>query len=70
MPTTELTPLYQEVHDYTDVAHALRDEIAHFFEQYKALEPGKWARVDHWSGAEEAKAEIVACVERVKNPTA
>lgn len=70
VPTTKLTPLYQDVHDYTDIARSLREEIAHFFEQYKALEPGKRARVDHWSGADEAKAEIVACVERFNNPTA
>jgi len=64
VPTSKLTPLYDEVHDYTDVARSLRDEIAHFFEQYKALEPGKWARVDHWGGIDEAKAEIRASVER------
>lgn len=70
VPTTKLTPLYQDVQDYTDVARSLRDEIAHFFEQYKALEAGKWARVDHWSGVDDAKAEIVACVERFNNAAA
>jgi len=64
VPTSKLTPMYDGVQDYTDVARALRDEIAHFFEQYKALEPGKWARVDHWSGVDEARAEIRASVER------
>lgn len=70
VPTTRLTPLYEEIRDYTDVARSLRDGNAHFFEQYEALEPGRWARVDHWSGADEAKAEIVACVERCKNRAA
>ena len=64
VPTTKLTPLYAHVEDYTDIARSLIDEIQHFFEQYKALEPGKWARVDHWDSAETARAEIRASVER------
>lgn len=64
VPVKKLTPLYDDVLEYTDVPQSLLDEIAHFFEQYKALEPGKWARVDHWSGAEEARAEIRASIER------
>jgi len=67
VPTTKLTPLYKEVEDYNDVARTLIDEIQHFFEQYKALEPGKWARVDHWDGPDVAKAEIRASVERYDN---
>lgn len=55
VPTTRSTPLYQEVHDHSDIARSLRDEIAHFSEQYKALEDGKRARVDHWSGVDGAK---------------
>ena len=70
LPTTRLTPRYEEVRDYIDVARPLRDGSGHFFEQYEALEPGRWARVDHWSGADGPKAEIVACVERFKNGAA
>ncbi len=64
VPTSKLTPLYDNVAEHTDIPRSLLDSIAHFFEQYKALEPGKWARVDHWDGAEAAKAEIRASVER------
>lgn len=64
VPTHKMTPYYDQVTEYTDVQDSLRNAIAHFFEQYKALEPGKWARVDHWDGAEAAKAEIRASVER------
>ncbi|MEX0606564.1 MAG: inorganic diphosphatase [Halofilum sp. (in: g-proteobacteria)] len=66
VPVQKLSPLYDNVNEYTDVPQSMLDEIAHFFEQYKALEPGKWARVDHWSGVEEAKAEIRASIERAK----
>ena len=39
-------------------------QIAHFFEHYKDLEPGKWVRVSTWVGAEEAKKEITDGVAR------
>jgi len=64
VPKTKLTPMYREVESHTDLPKVIRDEIAHFFEQYKALESGKWARVDHWDGAETAKAEVRASIER------
>lgn len=64
VPGDKLTPLYREIREYTDIARSLIDEIAHFFEQYKALEPGKWARVDQWTGADDARAEITASIER------
>ena len=39
-------------------------QIAHFFEHYKDLEPGKWVRMGAWVDAEEAKREIVEAVAR------
>ena len=70
VPTSKLTPLYDQVREHTDMARSVLDTIAHFFEQYKALEPGKWARVDHWDGSEAARAEIRASVERYENASA
>jgi inorganic pyrophosphatase len=67
VPITKLTPLYKNVAEYADVERSRLDEIAHFFEQYKALEPGKWARVQHWGSAAEARAEIQASRERDQN---
>jgi inorganic pyrophosphatase len=40
------------------------ERIGHFFEHYKDLEKGKWVKVEGWVGADEAKAEIVAGIER------
>lgn len=39
----------------------LTDEIGHFFEVYKALEPDKHTSVRGWEGAAEARQEIAAC---------
>ena len=30
------------------------EQIAHFFEHYKDLEPGKWVKVQRWGEADEA----------------
>lgn len=64
VPGEKLTPLYQNVREYSDLPQSILDEIAHFFEQYKALEPGKWARVDQWRGIDDARSEIMASVKR------
>jgi inorganic pyrophosphatase len=37
------------------------DEIEHFFEVYKVLEPDKHSSVRGWEGAAAAIAEIDAC---------
>ena len=40
--------------------------IKHFFELYKALEPGKWVKINGWQGIPEAHAEIMNGIERYK----
>lgn len=64
VPVAKLTPLYKDVHGPKDLPQELLAQISHFFEQYKALEPGKWVKVDGWHGAEEAKEEIVTSIDR------
>ena len=59
VPARGLSPHYDRVNDIDDLPPSLLNEIAHFFEQYKALEPGKWARIDGWYGLEEAHKEIM-----------
>ena len=66
VPFGKLTPLYDHVQEVTDLPELLRGQIAHFFEQYKALEKGKWVKVDGWADAAAARAEIVASVERLQ----
>lgn len=58
VPITKLTPYYAGVQAPEDLPKALLATIAHFFEQYKALEPGKWVKVEGWEGAEKAKEAI------------
>lgn len=62
VPVDKLTPLYKNVHAPEDVPQLLRDQITHFFEHYKDLEPGKWVKVVGWEGAEAARKEITSGV--------
>ncbi len=64
VPVDKLTPLYKNVNGPKDLPQELLAQISHFFEQYKALEPGKWVKVDGWHDAEEAKEEIVTSIDR------
>jgi inorganic pyrophosphatase len=49
------------IHDLDGLPDHLTDEIGHFFEVYKALEPGKHSHVRGWEGAGAAAIEIEAC---------
>jgi inorganic pyrophosphatase len=40
--------------------------IAHFFEHYKDLEPGKWVKVLGWKGPEAARKEILDGIENYR----
>src|SRR5437773_11609671 len=64
VPIDKLSSLYRSIDSPHDLPEITTRQIAHFFEHYKDLEPGKWVRVSTWVGAEEAKAEIVASVAR------
>jgi inorganic pyrophosphatase len=55
--------------DINDVAEFDLLEIQHFFEVYKALEPGKAVEGFSWVGRAEAEAEIEACRRRLAAAT-
>jgi len=60
VPVSKLKPVYDNVKEATDLPKFLLDQIQHFFEHYKDLEPNKWVKVTGWGGADEARAEIMA----------
>tara|TARA_R110002073_G_scaffold84612_2_gene201504 strand:+ start:3033 stop:3566 length:534 start_codon:yes stop_codon:yes gene_type:complete len=59
VPHTKLSKLYDDVKEASDLPALLLKQIAHFFENYKDLEEGKWVKVDGWDNAEAARAEIM-----------
>lgn len=58
VPHDKLTSIYHDVKDVDDLPQLLRDQINHFFENYKTLEKGKWVKVRNWDNAEAARKAI------------
>lgn len=63
VPHEKLTQMYNDVQDIDDVPQLLREQIKHFFENYKDLEKGKWVKVQGWGNAAEARDMIVKSAE-------
>ena len=68
VPIDKVLPIYTHWQKPEDMNVLRLNQIQHFFEHYKDLEPGKWVRVGSWVGAEEAKQEILDSVKRFKAP--
>lgn len=66
VPSGRLTQRYEKVHNYTDLPEITIDQIQHFFEHYKDLEPAKWVRIQRWADVDEAKSMIVEAIKREK----
>lgn len=66
VPVDRLSSLYRAIKSPRDLPELATAQISHFFQHYKDREPGKWVKVEGWVGAEEAKQEILAGVERYK----
>ena len=64
VPSHALTKRYDDVLDHTDLPDITMQQVEHFFEHYKDLEPGKWVRIGDWHGAEKAKQLVVESIER------
>ena len=62
VPHDKLTTAYANVQDVTDLPELLRNQIHHFFENYKALETGKWVKIQGWDNAAAAKKAIVDAI--------
>ena len=66
VPVSKLTKIYDHIQDINDVPELLKQQIQHFFERYKELEPGKWVKVIGWGDKAEAKAEISTSYDRAQ----
>jgi inorganic pyrophosphatase len=57
-------PAFERIRDVHDVASELRDEIEHFFQRYKDLEPSKRTDTRGWGNRHEAEQLLAAARER------
>lgn len=67
VPHSKLTKEYDHIKDIHDLPGLLKAQISHFFEHYKALEDGKWVKVEGWGNREDAHKEIIASYKRANN---
>ena len=64
VPSHQLTKRYDKVLTHTDLPEITLQQIEHFFEHYKDLEPGKWVKIGGWHGVEDAHRLIAEAIER------
>ncbi|TAM95653.1 MAG: inorganic diphosphatase [Rhizobiaceae bacterium] len=67
VPSPHLTRRYENVREQTDLPEITRQQIEHFFQHYKDLEPGKWVKIGNWYDAAKAREYIVKAIERAKS---
>jgi inorganic pyrophosphatase len=66
VPTDRILSIYTHWQTPEDMNPLRLKTIAHFFEHYKDLEPGKWVKILGWEGPEAAKKEILEGIENYK----
>jgi inorganic pyrophosphatase len=64
MPIEKIDPFQAEIQDLRDLPMRHRERIWHFFEHYKALEAGKWAKIIGWGDKADAKKILMDSIER------
>jgi inorganic pyrophosphatase len=67
VPIDKILPIYQHWQKPEDMNDLRLQQITHFFEHYKDLEPGKWVKVEGWEGPESARTEIRESIKSYRN---
>lgn len=66
VPSSHLTKRYEGVNNFSDLPEITLQQIEHFFEHYKDLEPGKWVKLGGWQDKATAEKLIIEAIERAK----
>lgn len=64
VPVDKLHPFYTNIVNYTDLPAVLIEQIGHFFQHYKDLEKGKWAKISRMVDVTGAEAMVSAAIAR------
>ncbi len=67
VPSSRLTKRYEGIFHFYDLPTITLQQIQHFFEHYKDLEPGKWVKIGDWMDATLARQMITDAIERAKS---
>jgi len=66
VPSTHISKRFEDVKIYSDLPEITIQQIQHFFEHYKDLEPGKWVKIGDWLDAKGAQRLISEAVDRAQ----
>jgi inorganic pyrophosphatase len=66
VPSTKLTRRYAGIKTASDLPEITLQQIQHFFEHYKDLEPGKWVKVLRWGSPDDAYKLIEEGIARAR----
>ncbi len=66
VPAPKLTQRYDGITNYSDLPDITLQQIKHFFEHYKDLEPKKWVKILRWGDIAEAHQLILDGIARAK----
>ncbi len=66
VPVDKLHPFYTNIRNYTELPAVLIEQIGHFFQHYKDLEKGKWAKLSRLADVASAEAMVQASINRYK----
>jgi len=66
VPSSRISPYFDRIDNYDQLAPMVARQIEHFFEHYKDLEDGKWVKCHGWGDAERARQLIMEGVVRAK----
>ncbi len=64
VPANSISMRYVNIKNYDDLPDITLNQIRHFFEHYKDLEPGKWVKIDGWKDAGTARRMIQEAIDR------
>lgn len=64
VPVDKLHPFYTNIRNWTDLPTVLTEQIAHFFQHYKDLEKGKWAKLNRFVDVDEALQLVKTAIAR------
>jgi len=66
VPSHALTKRYDHIVTHSDLPDITLQQIEHFFEHYKDLEPGKWVKIGDWHGVDDARVLITEAIDRAR----
>lgn len=68
VPAARLTPRYDRIINYTDLAPAQLRQVAHFFCHYRDVDEHGRARTSGWGDVDEARRAVSEAAERARRP--